>query len=302
MTTYTTARACRCASRCKDPADGRDWYAVIPDGAGLSYPCPVCGQALVPYGRPLAGSWEIEPCGNTESCRRQARACTSCYGTKQRVVCTICLVGNCNGVHNFCLECDGTKEVTCPGCEGGGVVTLPGKKVRCPDCKGRGCGDCEETGVVDQDQEAECPKCGGRGNVKCPECNGTGKPGKQQIADTAARRRPAPAKAPAAPPAAPGPAAPAMPGANIDEAHLTVASQAERLQAVAASSEQLENDLLAGGMQADNRTLSAVAAARLATATAAQAWASADASLNQHAQGAAYANSGIAASTTFLRH
>jgi hypothetical protein len=151
-------------------------YAVIPGRAALAYPCPACGQPLVPYGKPLTGSWEIEPCGNTMSCQRKPRVCTSCFGTKQRVVCTICLAGGCNGVHNFCLDCDGIGKATCPECEGGGIQILPGKQVRCPDCKGRGCGDCEGSGTITQEREVTCQQCEGREEISCPACQGTGKP------------------------------------------------------------------------------------------------------------------------------
>jgi hypothetical protein len=67
----------------------------------------------------------------------------------------ICSAGNCDGVHNFCLDCDGSGKTDCPRCDGQGIVMLPERQVTCPSCCGHGCGDCEETGEVSEEREAQ---------------------------------------------------------------------------------------------------------------------------------------------------
>jgi hypothetical protein len=149
---YTTARQYQCPHGCKGPYG--KVTAIVPDGTGLPVTCTECGQRLTPTGRaPLAGSWEIQPCGNTLSCRRDPGKCLSCKGTRQRVVCTTCQASGCDGVHNFCLACDGSRTVDCPRCEGERTVPADGEAEPVP-----------------------CPDCEGRGRVTCPACRGTGKP------------------------------------------------------------------------------------------------------------------------------
>lgn len=284
--TYETARRHVCPAGHKHPHHNRPLVAFVPDGSGLAPECVVCRAAMVPAGPELNGSWTLSACctpagpgGRWAGPPRDPRKCIWCFGTKLSVDCTICSASGCDGVHDFCLECDGEKRVTCPGCEGDGVTD------------------------VDDEASDPCPACKGDGNVRCPACNGTGKPGRQQLAAAAARARRGPEPAPATRPAATaqGSAAPAMPGASIGEAHRTVAGQAERLEAVATGSEQLENDLLAGGLEADDATLSKVRSAAHLTSSAAQAWRAVDAGLDGHAAGVAYAGSGIAAKTSFLQ-
>ena len=92
------------------------------------------------------------------------------------VMCTTCYAGGCAGVHDFCLECDGSKKVTCPRCTGDGIVYMPARQVACPDCDGAGCGECEDSGTVTEEKEIKCPDCKGTAEITCPACKGTGKP------------------------------------------------------------------------------------------------------------------------------
>jgi hypothetical protein len=43
----------------------------------------------------------------------------------------------------------------CPTCSGSGAVAIPGS---CPECRGRGCADCDDSGRIDFSQ---CPTCRG---------------------------------------------------------------------------------------------------------------------------------------------
>ena len=45
----------------------------------------------------------------------------------------------------------------CSTCHGSGAVEIPGA---CPECRGRGCAECDDTGRLDF---SECPTCRGRG-------------------------------------------------------------------------------------------------------------------------------------------
>jgi hypothetical protein len=88
---------------------------------------------------------------------------------------------------------------------------------------------------------------------------------------------------------------------SLGEARRSAAAQADWLSGIAGGSEQLENDLIAGGITARSSTLQAVRAARESTAAAAQAWQQVNAGLGRHEPGAGYASTGYAASTSFLR-
>lgn len=92
-----------------------------------------------------------------------------------------------------------------------------------------------------------------------------------------------------------------MEAPSIESARQVVQTQAVSMQGIAASSEQLVNDMLASGMGNDQATMSAVANAQELTAQAAAAWQAACEGLAAHAQGEEYASSGIAAKTGYLR-
>jgi len=92
-----------------------------------------------------------------------------------------------------------------------------------------------------------------------------------------------------------------MEAPSIAAAKQVVANQATQMQAIVANSEQLVNDMLAGGMNNDPQTMSAIQAAQEATSQAAASWQAALQGLQAHAAGEEYANSGKAASTEWLK-
>jgi hypothetical protein len=296
--TYETAtpHGCRFGHTYADHTRGDPKAAlqmIVPDGAGLTPGCVVCGEPLVPTGAERVGRWELIICcspgrdGKWWGPPRDPHRCISCFGTQKRAQCMICGITNCDGVHNFCIDCDGEKRVTCTDCDGSGLA---------------------DPAVDDPKDSPPCPTCNGKETVTCPACGGTGKPGKEQRDAAAALARrgakpvsTAPASTSTARPSTSTGAAPAMPGRNIDEAQDTVIAQAQRLEAVVTNSEQLENDLVAGGLGADDLTLSKVRGATELTASAAQAWRAVDTGLGGHATGVGYARSGIAAKTSFLQ-
>ena len=260
---------------------------------------------MVAAGGQLSGSWRLDECCRpTGPDGRWARhdsvpaRCTSCYGTQFRPVCTICFITNCDDqAHDFCLDCDGTGKTTCPRCEGGGIVTIHARPAPCAECNGEGCGDCEGSGEASGEQDATCPRCGGREEIECHGCGGSGKPSKRPAGPPAAPGEPAVPQASPAPASSPN----RMTAGSLNEARRSAAAQAGRLSGIAEGSEHLENDLIAGGITAESGTLSAVRLARESTAAAAQAWQQVDARLGRHAPGTAYASSGHAASMSFLR-
>lgn len=77
-------------------------------------------------------------------------------------------------------------------------------------------------------------------------------------------------------------------------------AQARRLQEAALDGEQLENDLIAGGLRLDQATMAAVRHAVGQLEAASASWDRVTAELGKHAQGEEYAASGHAASTGFL--
>jgi hypothetical protein len=303
--TFTTAHLHVCPAG--HAAPGRDWPVemVVPDAAGLTPRCVQCQEPMVAAGSQLSGSWRLDECCRpTGPDGRWARhdsvpaRCTSCYGTQFRPVCTICFITNCDDqAHDFCLDCDGTGKTTCPRCEGGGIVTIRARPAPCAECNGEGCGDCGGSGEASGEQEATCPRCEGREEIDCPGCGGSGKPSKRPPGAPAAPGDPASRQASPAPLPSPD----SMAAGSLAEARRSAAAQAGWLSGVAEGSEQLENDLIAGGASADSATLGAVRAARESTAAAAQAWEQVGACLGRHEPGAAYASSGYAASTSFLR-
>lgn len=92
-----------------------------------------------------------------------------------------------------------------------------------------------------------------------------------------------------------------MEAPNIEVARQVVSKQSDSMAGVAANSEQLVNDLLAGGMGNDAGTMAAVQHAQELTQQASAAWAAAHQGLMGHQEGEEYANSGKAAKTEFLQ-
>lgn len=55
-----------------------------------------------------------------------------------------------------CPDCDGERELICPGCRGDGSAGAYGRAV-CFECKGRGltgCETCNGSGAIEQEDEA----------------------------------------------------------------------------------------------------------------------------------------------------
>jgi hypothetical protein len=92
-----------------------------------------------------------------------------------------------------------------------------------------------------------------------------------------------------------------MEAPDIETARQVVSKQADSMMGVAANSEQLVNDLLAGGMGNDATTMAAVQRAQELTQEASAAWAAAHQGLQGHQDGEEYANNGKAADTKFLQ-
>jgi hypothetical protein len=86
-----------------------------------------------------------EPCGMIRRPERGKRPCRTscgephvclwCHDTDWIRKCTICGTVDCDGVHDFCLDCDGTGLVTCSWCEG---EAYDDDQVACLGCKGSG--------------------------------------------------------------------------------------------------------------------------------------------------------------------
>jgi hypothetical protein len=92
-----------------------------------------------------------------------------------------------------------------------------------------------------------------------------------------------------------------MEAPNIAAARDVVARAQRDALGVANNSEQLVNDMLAGGMGNDADTMAKVQAAQELSAQAAAAWDAAHTGLQGHAQGEEYANTGKAAKTEYLQ-
>jgi hypothetical protein len=81
------------------------------------------------------------------------QVCGTCQGSGYAAWCTVCsLAADCDGIHDYCLECDGGGTVSCQACEGDG-------RVYDSDGEGTPCGECAS------------------GQVTCPDCGGSGRPG-----------------------------------------------------------------------------------------------------------------------------
>lgn len=153
--TYSAARQYACPF-------GHVTGVVVPVGAGIDdRGCPVCGEPMITRGAPLTGSWKVEECctpggpdGKWYGPRKDASRCRKCCGTRRRAVCTVCRATNCDGVHDDCLNCDGTGRVDCGACDGEGRLFDENDEVAGP-CPDSGCED---------------------GRTACPECRGSGKP------------------------------------------------------------------------------------------------------------------------------
>lgn len=93
-----------------------------------------------------------------------------------------------------------------------------------------------------------------------------------------------------------------MEAPNIETARANATSVAAQIGVVAAGCEQMEADLLAGGLGNDQAALAKFAAAKEALLTAQAAFTEFVTELNKHAAGEEYANTGHAAKTEFLTH
>jgi hypothetical protein len=110
---------------------GTPLRTIVPDGLDLAPACTACRQPMTPDGGgPLQGSWRVDDCctpagpgGQWAGPPRDPAACGRCFGTRQAVICTTCLLPGCPGEHGeLCLACDGTGSVDCAGCDGEGHV------------------------------------------------------------------------------------------------------------------------------------------------------------------------------------
>jgi hypothetical protein len=85
---------------------------------------------MTPDGGPLRGNWRVDDCctpsgpgGRWAGPPRDPAACTRCFGTRQAVICTGCLLPGCPGDHgDTCLACDGARLLNCQACDGEGHV------------------------------------------------------------------------------------------------------------------------------------------------------------------------------------
>ena len=126
--TWTTARSYACPDGHADPRTRRPARMIVPDRSGLRPHCTACHQPMTPAGEPLTGTWRADDCctpagpgGRWAGPPRDPAACTRCFGTRQAVICTTCLLPGCPGDHgDTCLPCDGTGRLDCPACDGQG--------------------------------------------------------------------------------------------------------------------------------------------------------------------------------------
>jgi hypothetical protein len=158
--TYQTARLYACPDG-HAGQHGTQLRTIVPDGLDLAPACTTCHQPMTPDGGPLSGSWRVDGCcvpagpdGRWAGPPRDPAACTRCFGTRQAVICTTCLLPSCLGDHgDTCLACDGSGRVDCPACDGEGHVynEFSEDEGLCPD-----------------------PRCVA-GRVPCDACDGTGR-------------------------------------------------------------------------------------------------------------------------------
>jgi len=139
---------------------GNQLRTIVPDGLHLAPACTACQQPMTPDGGPLRGTWRVDECctpsgpgGTWAGPPRDPAACTRCFGTRQAVICTTCLLPGCPGDHgDTCLACDGSGRVDCPACDGEGHVynEFSEDQGLCPDSRcvaGRTpCDACSGTG------------------------------------------------------------------------------------------------------------------------------------------------------------
>ena len=124
---------------------GTPLATVVPDGLGLAPACTACRRPMTPDGGPLSGNWRVDDCctpsgpgGRWAGPPRDPAACTRCFGTRQAVICTVCLLPGCAGDHgDTCLACDGTRLLNCPACDGEGHVynEFGADQGLCPDTR-----------------------------------------------------------------------------------------------------------------------------------------------------------------------
>lgn len=281
--TYPTAHRYVCPAGHTYPGSTTPLDTIVPDGANLAPACIICQAPMVSTGAQLTGAWRIDVCctpagpnGQWAGPPRDPRKCRYCFGTKRKAKCTICLSTGCNGVHDYCIECDGTKTVTCTDCDGDGF--------RDPD----------------DPKNSPCPTCQKKGRVRCPACQGSGKPSQEQLAPGTKPDSGTVGTSTGEPSGAAATAL-AMPAGNINEALQTATTQAQWHESTAAGCERLENDLLVGGLGADDETFSALRSASELATSIARAWHTIESGLKRHAQGVSYARNGFAANTAFLR-
>jgi hypothetical protein len=156
MTTYTVAYAWICPAGHAGPA-GEQLLMIVPAGLDLAPACTACRRPMTRHGGPLEGRWRADDCctpagpgGRWAGPPRDPAVCTSCFGTRRRVVCLDCYATGCDGDHGVgCLACDATGAEDCPACEGEGrVYSRHGEDAgACP----AGC----------QDGRVPCHACGG---------------------------------------------------------------------------------------------------------------------------------------------
>ena len=142
---------------------------IVPDGLDLVPACTACRQPMTPADTPLKGNWRVDDCctpagpgGQWVGPPRDPAACTRCFGTRQAVICTTCLLPGCLGDHgDTCLACDGTGRLDCESCEGEGHLYNQFN---------------EDEGLC---PESRCVA----GRVPCETCGGTGRCGDDRRKD-----------------------------------------------------------------------------------------------------------------------
>lgn len=92
-----------------------------------------------------------------------------------------------------------------------------------------------------------------------------------------------------------------MEAPNIDAAHANASGLSSQLGTVSAGLEQMEADLIAGGLDNDQGAMEKFAAAKESVLNAQAASTGFVGELGKHAAGQEYANSGHAAKTDFLK-
>jgi hypothetical protein len=158
--TYTRAHLYACPDG-HPGQHGQLLRTIVPDGLDLAPACIACRRSMAPADGPLNGNWRVDDCctpagpgGQWVGPPRDPAACTRCFGTRQAVICVICLLPGCPGDHgDTCLACDGTGRLDCAACDGEGHVynQFSEDEGLCPDLR--------------------CVA----GRVPCEACGGTGR-------------------------------------------------------------------------------------------------------------------------------